>query len=387
MNSRKVISLLTLCAVITLLCGIKGEGQVRMKKAGVKKESFGKADGRNVDLYTLTNAQGVEARITNYGGIVVSLKVPDRDGKLDDIVLGYDNLDGYLKNNSPYFGALIGRYGNRIAKGRFTLNGAEYKLATNNGENHLHGGIKGYDKVVWNAKPLQSKDGAALELTYLSRDGEEGYPGNLSARVIYTLTNNNELKIEYFATTDKDTVVNLTHHSYFNLAGQGTGDILNHQLTINADRFTPIDEGLIPNGELRSVKGTPFDFTQGTAIGARINQDDEQLKFGKGYDHNWVLNGQMGQLRQVARVLETTTGRTMEVWTTEPGLQFYSGNFLDGTITGKGGKVYNLRYGFCLETQHFPDSPNKPSFPSTVLKKGGRYQTTTFYRFAAQKRG
>src|SRR5205085_7885179 len=232
-------------------------------------------------------------RITNYGGIVVSLKMPDRNGKFDDIALGYATLDGYLKNNSPYLGALIGRYGNRIAKGRFTLNGVEYKLATNNGENHLHGGIKGFDKVVWDAKLLRTKAGAALELTYLSRDGEEGYPGNLTARVIYTLTNNNELKIDYSATTDKDTVVNLTHHSYFNLAGQGNGDILNHQLMIAASRFTPIDAGSIPTGELRSVKSTPFDFTRLTAIGAHINDADQQLKFGTGYDHNFVLNGQM----------------------------------------------------------------------------------------------
>ncbi|MDQ3820849.1 MAG: galactose mutarotase, partial [Acidobacteriota bacterium] len=256
----------------------------------------------------------------------------------------------------------------------------------NNGENHLHGGIKGFNKVVWNAKPLRTKAGPALELTYLSRDGEEGYPGNLTARVIYTLTNNNELKIDYNATTDKDTIVNLTHHSYFNLAGQGDGDILNHQLMIAASRFTPIDAGSIPTGELRGVKGTPFDFTRPTTIGARINDADEQLKNGSGYDHNFVLDGRMGVLRLVAKAYEPTTGRGMEVWTTEPGLQFYSGNFLDGTITGKEGKVYNRRYGFCLETQHFPDSPNEPKFPSTVLRKGARYHTTTIYRFAALKR-
>jgi aldose 1-epimerase len=355
-------------------------------QATVKKESFGKtADGQSVELYTLTNAKGMVAKITNYGGIITSLKVPDRNGKLDDVVLGFDNLDAYLKGH-PYFGAIIGRYGNRIAKGRFTLDGVEYKLAVNNGENHLHGGIKGFDKVVWNAKPAQTRNGATLELAYLSKDGEEGYPGNLSVKVIYTLTNANELKIDYSATTDKDTVINLTSHSYFNLAGQGNGDILKHQLSINANRFTPMDAGSIPTGELKDVRGTPFDFSQATGIGARINQDDEQLKFGKGYDHNFVLNGEMGTLRQAARVYETASGRVMEVWTTEPGMQFYTGNFLDGTLTGKDGKVYNQRYGFCLETQHFPDSPNKPNFPSVVLKKGGRYQTTTTYKFSIQTR-
>ena len=378
MTVKRILLGLILGVTLILLCGAGGK-----PTASVKKEEFGKADGQSVALYTLTNRNGAEARITTYGGIVVSLKVPDRNGKMDDIVLGYDTLDDYVKGNSAYFGALIGRYGNRIGKGRFTLNGVDYKLAVNNGENHLHGGIKGFDKVVWNATTPPSKDGAALTLNYLSRDGEEGYPGNLTVTVTYTLTDNNELKIEYSATTDKDTVVNLTHHSYFNLAGQGHGDILNHQLMINASRFTPVDSGLIPTGELRAVKGTPFDFSQPAAIGSRINDGDEQLKFGKGYDHNFVLNGKMGTLRQAARVFEQTSGRVMEVWTTEPGVQFYTGNFLDGK-PGKGGKAYEFRNGFCLETQHYPDSPNKPAFPTTVLKKGGGYRTTTIYKFSTR---
>ena len=377
MNAKKILALLIPVGTYMLLCGAGGQ-----KASSVRKEDFGKADGRSVELYTLTNRHGVEVQITTYGGIVVSLKVPDRNGKLDDIVLGYDKLDDYLKGNSVYFGALIGRYGNRIAKGRFTLN-VEYKLATNNGENHLHGGIKGFDKVVWTAGPIRLRNAVGLRLTYLSRDGEEGYPGDLSVTVTYTLTDNNELKIDYRAATDKDTVVNLTHHSYFNLAGQGNGDILSHQLMINADRFTPIDSGLIPTGELRSVQGTPFDFTHPAAIGARIDDADEQLKFGRGYDHNFVLNGKMKILRQVARVFESTSGRAMEVWTTEPGLQFYSGNFLDGK-PGKAGKPYQFRYGFCLEAQHFPDSPNKPAFPTTTLKKGSIYRTSTIYKFSAR---
>jgi aldose 1-epimerase len=385
MNSRKLASNIVLCTALTLMCVTAGRGigNAPLPEAGTSKQVFGKVDGQSVDLYTLTNAHGVEAKITNYGGIVVSLRVPDRAGRFADIVLGYDKLDDYLKS-TPYFGALVGRYGNRIGKGRFTLNGVEYKLPVNNGENTLHGGVKGFDKVVWNANAMQTRIGPTLELTYLSHDGEEGFPGNLSAKVVYTLTNNNELRIDYSATTDKDTVVNLTHHSYFNLAGQGNGDILGHQLMLAADKFTPVDAGLIPTGELRSVTGTPFDFKSATAIGARINNDDEQLKLGGGYDHNWVLNGKMGQLRQAAKVSEGTTGRAMEVWTTEPGIQFYTGNFLDGTLTGKGGKVYQKRYGFCLETQHFPDSPNQPKFPSTVLKKGARYRSTTIYKFTVQ---
>ena len=351
----------------------------------ITKEPFGKTnEGIAVDLYTLTNANGAELKITTYGGIVVSLKVPDRNGKLDDVVLGYDNLAGYLKNNGPYLGALIGRYANRIAKGRFSLNGTEYHLAQNNGENHLHGGVRGFDKVVWSGRPLRVRNGVALALSYVSKDGEEGYPGNLSVKVVYTLTDTNELRIEYSATTDKRTIINLTHHSYFDLAGQGNGDILKHQLFINANQFTPTDAGSIPTGELRKVRGTPFDFTRLTAIGARIDQNDEQLKFGRGYDHNFVLKKNGRSLTLAARAFEPTTGRVMEVFTTEPGIQLYTGNFLDGSIIGKDGKVYNRHYGFCLEAQHFPDSPNEPAFPSVVLTPGRRYAQTTIYRFAAK---
>src|ERR1043165_1098682 len=313
MISNRLLFLYLLCFTVLFSCGFGGKG-----KATVKVEKFGTAEGKDVSLYTLTNRHGVEARITNYGGILVSLKVPDRSKRLEDVVLGYDNLSDYTAGNAGYLGALIGRYGNRIARGRFTLNGVEYTLATNNNENHLHGGVKGFDKVVWDARPLKTRTGDALELTYLSRDGEEGYPGNLRVRVVYTLTDQNELRIDYSATIDKETIVNLTHHSYFNLAGAGNGTILNHQLMIDASRFTPVDATLIPTGELKSVKSTPFDFTRPTPIGARINDMDEQLKRGNGYDHNWVLDGRQGALRRVAGVSEPTTGRVMEIWTPEP---------------------------------------------------------------------
>jgi len=346
----------------------------------VTKKPFGQmADGTPVDLYTLTNANGLQAKITTYGGAVVSLVVPDRGGKLADVVLGLETLEEYVEK-SPYFGCIAGRYANRIAKGKFTLNGVEYTLAQNDGPNHLHGGNRGFDKVVWDAQE-KSGDGAGLGLTYLSRDGEEGYPGNLSVKVTYTLTDDDALRIDYLANTDADTIVNLTNHTYFNLADGGAGDILGHELMIDADRFTPTDSTSIPTGELRSVAGTPMDFRQLTAIGARIDEDYEQLRFCGGYDHNWVLNSAGGSLALAAMVREPVTGRVMEVHTTEPGIQFYSGNFLDGSITGKGGKVYRKHHGLCLETQHFPDSPNKPNFPSTVLKPGEVYQTTTVYRF------
>ena len=373
----------SLSPLIIALVLVAGVSTTRAQK--ITKESFGKTtDGESVDLYTLTNRNGMEAKITNYGAIVTTLTAPDRNDKYDDVVLGFNDLDSYLKGH-PYFGAIVGRYGNRIAKGRFTLNGTEYKLAVNNGENHLHGGIKGFDKVVWTATSMKTKLGPAVSLTYVSKDMEEGYPGTLTAKVVYTLTNNNELRIDYTVTTTKDTVSNLTHHSYFNLAGEGSGDILGHVMMLNASRFTPTDAGSIPTGELRAVKGTPFDFLKPTAIGARIDQDDEQLKFGGGYDQNWVVNGRMGVLRQAASVYESTSGRVMDVWTTEPGIQFYTGNFIDGTLTGKSGKIYQKRFGFCLETQHFPDSPNHPKFPTTTLRKGATYRSTTIYRFSARK--
>lgn len=383
MRLRKKAAVSLVCAmVLAFLTGCEAQKEGEAMK--VTKEAWGKTDdGAPVDLFTLKNSAGMEARITNYGGILVSLKVPNASGKVEDVVLGFDNLSDYLKGH-PFFGALVGRYGNRIAKGKFTLNGKEYTLAVNNGPNALHGGLKGFDKAVWKAKELETKDGPALELTYLSKDGEEGYPGNLNVKVVYTLTNKNELKIDYSAATDKDTVLNLTHHTYFNLLGAGTRDILSHMMTINADRFTPVDKDLIPTGELRSVKNTPLDFTKPVVIGARIDQDDEQLRFGKGYDHNWVLNGGGGNLALAARVTEPTSGRTMEVYTTEPGIQFYAGNFLDGTNVGKGGKVYKHRFGLCLETQHFPDSPNHPDFPTTVLKPGQELKSTTIYRFLAK---
>lgn len=349
----------------------------------ISEAPFGKTrDGAAVSIYTLTNAKGVEARIMTYGGVVVSLKTPDRTGKMADIVLGFDNLDGYQANPGPYFGALIGRYGNRIGHAKFTLNGKAYTLAANNGANSLHGGTRGFDKVVWTPRALP--DGG-LELTYVSKDGEEGYPGTLKVTVTYHLTDASELRISYAATTDKDTVLNLTNHSYFNLKGAGQGDILGHLVMLAADRFTPVDSGLIPTGELKPVKGTPFDFSKPTAIGARIENNDEQLKLGKGYDHNWVLNKGGKSLALAARVEEPSSGRVLEVLTDQPGVQFYTGNFLDGTAKGKGGKVYAIRNGFCLETQHFPDSPNKPSFPTTVLKPGQQFKSTTVYKFSATK--
>jgi aldose 1-epimerase len=349
----------------------------------VTSQRFGTMpDGQAVEAYTLKNAQGIELTAIGYGGIITSLKTPDRSGAVGDIVLGFDTLDGYLKGH-PYFGAIIGRYGNRIGKAQFVLDGKTYPLAKNNGPNHLHGGIKGFDKVLWATSTPAGQN--AIVFTRTSPDGEEGYPGNLAMHVTYTLTDANELIVDYHATTDKATPVNLTQHTYFNLAGNGSGDILGHELTLNADRYTPVDDTLIPTGELASVEATPFDFRKPTAIGARINGDHAQLKAGKGYDHNWVLNRSGAGQQLAARVVDPKTGRTLEVTTEEPGIQFYAGNFLDGTLTGKGGAVYAHRTGFCLETQHYPDSPNKPDFPSTILKPGQDYKTRTVFKFGVSK--
>ena len=373
-------------AALVALAGLTGCSTLcgKHKECTVTTKHFGKTkDGVAVNIHTLKNYRGMEVRVMDYGATIVSISVPDQKGHFSDVALGFDNLGDY-ETKSPFFGALVGRYGNRIAKGKFTLDGTTYSLATNNGPNSLHGGLKGFDKAVWTSQVKQTAAGPVLEFTHVSVDGEEGYPGTLTMKVKYTLTDQNEIRLDYSATTDKDTVVNLTNHSYFNLAGQGNGDILGHEVLLNASHFTPVDATLIPTGELRPVKGTPFDFTKPTAIGARIAQADEQLKFGGGYDHNWVLDRNGEDLALAARVTEPTSGRVMEVLTTEPGVQFYTGNFLDGTLTGLTGKVYKQRYGLCLETQHYPDSPNHPNFPPVTLKPGQLYRTTTVYRFSTK---
>lgn len=381
---KKILQLIAMTSAgLGLIC-LTGCASVPPSAGTIGAASFGNTtDGMAVQIYTLCNRDGMEARIMTYGGIVESLKVPDRNGRLGDVVLGYDNLAGYL-TNSPFFGALIGRYGNRIAKGQFTLDGQTYTLPTNNPPNSLHGGDKGFFARVWKAAALVTSNGPVLQLSYLSKDGEEGYPGNMSVTATYTITEDNALRLDFEATSDKDTVCNLTHHSYFNLAGQGNGDILGDMLYINANSFTPVDATLIPTGELRPVDGTAFDFRQPTAIGARINADDQQIKFGPGYDHNWVINKPLGQLGLMARVSEPASGRVMEVFSTEPGLQFYSGNFLNGSIMGKDGMVYRYRSAFCMEPQHYPDSPNHPQFPSTELKPGETYHNTIIYKFSTQ---
>lgn len=378
-NRKTLMAFLVLGAALALGAGFQNKPN---GKAAIKQEAFGQLpDGTPVALFTLTNRNGVEARITNYGGILVSLKTLDRQGQLGDVVLGYDTLAEYVRRN-PMFGALVGRYAGRIAKAKFTLNGVEYQLVRNSGEHHIHGGPKGFDKQVWQAKPVTRKDGVALELSYLSKDGEEGYPGNLAVTVTYTLTNDNALRLDYGATTDKDTVLNLTNHSYFNLAG--TGDVLRHEILIDANRFTPGDDKLIPTGEMRAVHDTPLDFRQMTAIGARITAPYDQIKMARGYDHNYVLNHKPGVLGLAAKVTEPTTGRVLEVLTTEPGVVFYTSNGFNGSLVGKGGQAYVKHAGFCLETQHFPNSPNQPEFPSTVLKKGAKYQATTVFKFSAK---
>ncbi|HXK62546.1 MAG TPA: aldose epimerase family protein [Acidobacteriota bacterium] len=377
--ARKAVSLVPLLALAVFTCCTQVE-----EKMEITKSTFGKtADGQTVDLYTLTNDNGMVVKITNWGATIVSVFTPDRAGNSADVVLGYDDLDGYLTDRA-YFGCTVGRYGNRIGQARFTLDGKEYQLARNDGENHLHGGVAGFNKKLWHAKEINRPEAVGVQMNYVSQDGEEGYPGNLDVTVTFTLDNQNQIRIDYLATTDKPTVVNLTNHSYFNLLGDAAGDILGHELTINADRFTVVDSGLIPTGELRPVEGTPLDFRQPKTVGSRIEEGYEQLVLGRGYDHNWVINQEGNAPWLAARVFEPKTGRVVEVFTSEPGVQFYSGNFLDGTIKGKKGVVYQKRYGLCLETQHFPDSPNRPEFPSTTLRPGEKYETTTIYRFSVR---
>jgi aldose 1-epimerase len=346
------------------------------------KQNWGKGpNGEEVHLYTFRNVNGIETTITNYGGKIVTLKTPDKSGQFADIALGYDDLAPYLAQN-PFFGSLVGRYANRIANGQFTLDGHTYTLAKNNGPNTLHGGLVGFDKKVWKAEEANSNASPALRLTYVSKDGEENFPGTLTTVVTYSLSDNNELRIDYSATTDKDTVLNLTNHSYFDLAGQGAGEILDHVVTIDADKFTPVNKNLIPTGELKSVDGTPFDFRKPVSVRSRINDKDQQLQYGGGYDHNFVLNNRGSEPTFAARVVEPNSGRVMEVLTTQPGVQFYTGNHLQNGIKGKNGKVYNYRYGLCFETQHFPDSPNQPNFPTTELKPGERFHQVTVFKFS-----
>jgi aldose 1-epimerase len=358
----------------------EAKGRKRMKKT-----VFGTTpEGKPIHLFTLTNRNGCTILVTNYGATLVALSMPDRKGRMTDVVLGFNTLEEYFRNTF-YLGCVVGRYANRIAKGTFRLDGKVYVLAKNNGENHLHGGIKGFNKKVWDARETVTAEGEGLTFTYLSPDGEEGYPGNLSVKVVYLLTHDNAFKIVYYATTDIDTVVNLTHHSYFNLAGEGSGDILSHRMMINADYFTPVDRALIPTGEIQKVHNTPLDFTKPVVIGERIDHPTEQIQLGGGYDHNFILNRNSRDLSLAARVHEPESGRVMEVWTTEPGIQFYSGNFLDGSMTGKAGKAYSKRTGFCLETQHFPNSPNQLKFPSTLLKPGQQFRSTTIYKFLTER--
>lgn len=343
------------------------------------------ADFDSIQLWTLKNKSGMTVKVTNYGAIITSIVVPDRNGNMGDIALGYHHVESYMNAvDKPYFGAIVGRYGNRIAKGEFTLDGETYKLAVNNGDNHLHGGVIGFDKVVWNAKPVESAGWTGLELTYLAKDKEEGYPGNVNIKVTYQLSDDNALTVDYHATSDKATPINLTQHTYFNLKGEGQGTILDHELMINAKKYTPVDVGMIPTGEMPEVAGTPFDFTSPKAIGRDIGVTNQQLENGLGYDHNFILDKQGDELSLAARVHEPTTGRTMEIQTTEPGIQFYCGNFLDGRLKGKSGQAYVNRGGFCLETQHYPDSPNQPNFPSCILKPGSEYKTKTVFKFSAK---
>ena len=383
-----ILALLWGCLTMTSCSSKKTDSSGDTKddaKAGIEKAAYGTLpNGKTADLYTLRNAAGMTVRITNYGGIITELQAPDKDGTFEDVTLGLDSLSSYVENN-PFFGALVGRYGNRIAKGKFTLDGKTYTLPINNMGNALHGGKVGFDKVLWTATPVEG-DEPALKLQYTAKDGEEGYPGNLAVEVTYTLQKDNALKIDYQATTDKPTVVNLTNHTYFNLTGGAKRDILEHVVTLNADRLVPVDKTLIPTGKLQPVAGTPFDFTKPTVVGARINDStDTQIKYGGGYDHAWVLNGAADAMKQAATVYEPTSGRVMDVRTTEPAVQFYTGNFLNGKVTGREVKPYEKRYALCLETEHYPDSPNQPSFPTTVLRPGQTYKTTTIYQFSVKK--
>ena len=384
MKHKSTIFHLFVLLLFVVSAALAQEAAMAKGKLQVRKETFGKtADGKPVDLYTLTNSNGLEVRAMTYGGIIVSMRVPDRKGKLADVVLGHDDFDGYLVN-PPYFGAIVGRYANRIANGTFTLDGVKYTLPKNDGQNTLHGGLIGFNKVIWDAKEFKNAKGVGVAFNYLSKDGEEGFPGNLKVKVSYTLTNENQLIIDYEATTDKATPINLTQHTYFNLAGEGNGDILGHEVMLNADRFTPADKTLIPTGEIRPVKETPLDFTTPATIGSRINDNYEQLLIGHGYDHNFVIKRKDNSVTLAARAREPNSGRVLEVYTTEPAVQLYSGNFLDGTLVGKQGHAYKKRDGFCLETQHFPDSPNHPDFPSTILRPGTTFRSQTVFKFSAE---
>ncbi|MEQ9288121.1 MAG: aldose epimerase family protein [Cyclobacteriaceae bacterium] len=388
MINEKVKTILVYCFCFGLIMACSTKKQETTEKPVPGKASITQSDfgtlpsGEKATLFTLTNARGMKMTVTNYGGIITSLWVPDKNGQMADVVLGYDNLEGYL-NKTPYFGALIGRYGNRIAEGKFSLDGQEYSLATNNGRNHLHGGIKGFDKVLWQAEALNEKEAVGVKFTRTSPDMEEGFPGNLSCEVIYWLNNKNQLVFDYKATTDKKTIVNLTNHSYFNLTGDPSKTILDHELELVAHGYLPVDSTLIPTGEIRQVEGTPFDFLIPTPIGERIDQADTQLGFGNGYDHSWVFNEQTNDMKYAGSLYEPTSGRQMNFYTTEVAVQFYSGNFLDGSIQGKEGKNYSFRSGMCLETQHYPDSPNQPEFPTTILNPGEVYTSSTIYEFIA----
>ena len=383
--SNLVLILIIICFGVSCKNDKKNDATKSMleEKLSILKSQFGETeDGTAIEKYTLKNRNGVELNVITYGGRITSLKVPNKVGKLENVVLGHNTIEGYLRADNPFFGALIGRYGNRIANGKFTLNGKDYNLATNDGVNHLHGGVNGFDRVVWTAKAIEGTEDSTLKLTYKSIDGEEGYPGNLDVTVIYTLTKDNSVEVSYEATTDKSTVVNLTQHAYFNLTGDFSKDILNHDVVIDADTYLPVDATLIPTGEIRKVKETPFDFTESKKVEKEINSNNEQLKRGKGYDHCWILNGKNGEMRFVASAYDQTSGRLMEIYSEEPAIQFYTGNFLDGTLPMLNGGTYAHRTGFCLETQHYPDSPNQEKFPSTVLNPGETYSTKTIFKFS-----